>query len=103
MIGRAADCADVNHKSSRPIVTPIRPDAPQGPPGQTPRPDAARSAAQKAFFDAAMGRAKAPNAVAATPAFALAEPIPRPQLRPDPAAAPPTRVLRPGSLLDIRV
>ena len=50
-----------------------------------------------------MGRAKAPGGVATTPAFTVAAPNPRPQLRPDPAAAPPDRVLRPGSLLDIRV
>ena len=77
--------------------------------------DAARAAAQKAFFDAAMGRANAPSAApppqaapaaqAARPSFfaALTTPPQRPEIRPDPAAEAPTRVLRPGSLLDIRV
>jgi hypothetical protein len=81
--------------------------------------DAARAAAQKAFFDAAMGRANAPSAApapapapqaapvvsAARPSFfaALTTPPQRPEIRPDPAAEAPSRVLRPGSLLDIRV
>lgn len=99
-------------------MTPIRPSL--LPPEPTARPqvssgagqgaDAARAAAQKAFFDAAMGRAAAPaapraadasQAVGFTPA---AMPPARAELRP--AALPqdpPLRILRPGSLLDIRV
>jgi len=78
--------------------------------------DAQRAAAQRAFFDAAMGRAAAPGAPAAPQAptaptaaarasfFAPAPaPAPRPEIRPDPSAEGPARPLRPGSLLDIRV
>jgi hypothetical protein len=60
-------------------------------------------AAQRAFFQAAMGQ---PAAVAAPPAPAApraavhAQPVNR---IPDPNAEPPQRILRPGSLLDIRV
>jgi hypothetical protein len=101
-------------------VTPIRPNVF---PGQqapiTPAAvgaDAARAAAQKAFFDAAMGRSSAPAAAPAAPAApqiaqaarpsifaALTNPPPRAEIRPDPAAEAPNKVLRPGSLLDIRV
>ena len=100
-------------------MNPIRPNvfpgqqAPTTPAGAGA--DAARAAAQKAFFDAAMGRANAPSAPpapqaapaaqAARPSFfaALTTPPQRPEVRPDPADEAPTRVLRPGSLLDIRV
>jgi hypothetical protein len=81
-------------------VDPIRPAPLQTTPTATPGADAARQAAQKAFFDAAMGRAAAPTATRAT------APAPAPQrveLRPTANAEPPTRILRPGSLLDIRI
>ena len=81
--------------------------------------DAARAAAQKAFFDAAIGRSAAPSpqvtpqaAAPAAPAAqatrasffaAVTSPPQRAEVRPDPAADPPARLLRPGSLLDIRV
>lgn len=99
-------------------MTPIRPNAfptpaaqPQG--AGTPA-DAARAAAQRAFFDAAMGRSAAPTPSAApaarqaatgptavfTPATA---PMQRVEIRPAPDAEPPAKLLRPGSLLDIRV
>jgi hypothetical protein len=97
-------------------VTPIRPSAFPVQPPQTNAvsgagADAARAAAQKAFFDAAMGRTTAPAAPAAPQAVAprptvfapAPAPVQRAEIRPDPAAEPPTRVLRPGSLLDIRV
>jgi hypothetical protein len=96
-------------------VTPIRPSAfPVQPPANAVSgvgADAARAAAQKAFFDAAMGRSAAPAAPAAPLAaaaprasvFAPAAPIQRAEIRPDPSAEAPTRILRPGSLLDIRV
>lgn len=96
-------------------MTPIRPSAlPVQPPASAvsgPGADAARAAAQKAFFDAAMGRTAAPAAPAAPQAaapsrasfFAPAAPVQRAEIRPDPNAEPPSRVLRPGSLLDIRV
>ena len=97
-------------------MTPIRPNAF---PIQTPVSGGAgpagdgRSAAQRAFFDAALGRAGSP---AATPAPKAASPVAaaaprfdlRPSASPNPAASTspgeaPNRILRPGSLLDIRV
>ena len=93
-------------------MTPIRPNGLPftppitGPAGQAP--DAARSAAQKAFFDAAMGRASSPQTPATTAprpvaqtGFAVAPQ--RAELRPTQGAEPPAKVLRPGSLLDIRI
>ncbi|MBT9471036.1 MAG: hypothetical protein V4514_08720 [Pseudomonadota bacterium] len=81
------------------IRPPIFPTNQPATPAQTP----ARSAAQRAFFEAAMGR----------PAAAAQ---PRPQIQPQAAAPapvqrmpaslpadPPERILRPGSILDIRV
>jgi len=65
--------------------------------------DAARLAAQKAFFQQAMGR----TAAAATPPPAAVQtPVPAVrtvQLQPSANAEAPTKILRPGSLLDIRV
>jgi hypothetical protein len=61
--------------------------------------DAARLAAQRAFFQAALGKAPA----AAAPAAPTAPPPARVQRTPDPSAEAPAKVLRPGSLLDIRV
>ncbi|MDP3173536.1 MAG: hypothetical protein Q8M88_03775, partial [Phenylobacterium sp.] len=58
-------------------------------------------AAQRAFFEAALGRAPAPNPVVAAQAQAVAPAAV--QRIPDPEAPAPTRILRPGSLLDIRV
>jgi hypothetical protein len=91
-------------------VTPIRPNA-FPTPGVQPSPaDAARTAAQRAFFDAAMGRSAAPAPSAAAAAAApvgvftpSAAPVQRAEIRPAADAAPPTKMLRPGSLLDIRV
>ena len=94
-------------------MTPIRPNAFPIQPAATPArqgADAARTAAQKAFFDAAMGRAAAPAAPQATtapqaPVFTpTATPPARVEIRPTtvPQEAP-SRILRPGSLLDIRV
>jgi len=86
-------------------VTAIRP--PSWPAVQTPTQGTggARTAAQRAFFDAALGKA--------APAVAPASVV---QTRPEPApevirvrtvrvenTEQPTRILRPGSLLDIRV
>ena len=89
-------------------MTPIRPNAFPTQPPQTAAAqgaDAARAAAQRAFFDAAMGRANAPAAPAApqTASFTPAAAAP-PQIRPaqTPTEAP-SKTLRPGSLLDIRV
>ena len=64
--------------------------------------DVNKLAAQKAFFAAAMGQAQTPPAASA----AQAPPAPGPTAIhriPDPGAEPPSRVLRPGSLLDIRI
>lgn len=92
-------------------MTPIRPNALPVQPTPTPGADAARQAAQKAFFDSAMGRAAPPAAAAQTPQIAprpsfftpLAQPVQRVDIRPDPGAQTPSKPLRPGSLLDIRV
>lgn len=81
------------------VRPPIFPVAPQ--PAAPARADAARSAAQKAFFDMAMGKAATAPAQAstATPSAAPATL----QRIPDAGAEKPEKILRPGSLLDIRV
>jgi hypothetical protein len=95
-------------------VTPIRPNAFPTQPATTSiagaAADAARVAAQRAFFDAAMGRAGAPAAPAAPSAprtqlfTPQAAPVQRAELRPAAIPSePPAKLLRPGSLLDIRV
>lgn len=82
-------------------MTPVRPSPFAAPaPAVQPQADAARLAAQKAFFEMAMGRTPAPAAPA--PAADAAAPA-RVQRLPDPAAPAPQKLLRPGSLLDIRV
>jgi len=83
-------------------MTPVRPPSlpAVAPTSPTPRNDA-RTAAQRAFFEAALG--KAPSApVAAAPAAQTAPAAPRVET----AAAteePAKRFPRPGSILDIRV
>jgi hypothetical protein len=89
-------------------VTPIRPNTFPVQPAPTSvagaAGNAARAAAQKAFFDAAMGRAAAPAAPQAQAFTAPTAPVQRAELRPATAPAePPAKLLRPGSLLDIRV
>lgn len=63
---------------------------------------AAKGSAQRAFFEAAFGRPAAAQATAApqtaAPAAAPAQKIPT-----NLPADPPQKILRPGSLLDIRV
>ena len=72
----------------------IRPDMPV-----PQRPDLPRNAGQRAFFEAALGKPVA-AAISSTPQ-ASAAPVNRvPTSLP---ADPPNRILRPGSLLDIRV
>lgn len=95
-------------------MTPVRPNvwANVPPPAQGSGQGAAKSAAQRAFFDAALGKAAgaAPAQAQAQMASAKAVPLqtraaPQPVQR-MPAGEPtdpPTRILRPGSLLDIRV
>jgi hypothetical protein len=81
--------------------TPIQPAAPQ-------RSDATRQAAQKAFFELAMGKVSTTAAPAASAAPvkaaapAAASPTPR-RVAVTAAGEAPARTLRPGSLLDIRV
>lgn len=85
-------------------MTPIRPAAPQPTPAVQPRSaEAARTAAQKAFFELAMGRAAAPAAVSAPTAQAPAPAAAAPQTVAASPSAAPARPMRPGSLLDIRV
>lgn len=72
-----------------------------------PRPDAGRLAAQKAFFQAALARPEA-QASAAAPAAATAAPpqaaqASAPIRAPSTTQEPPQKILRPGSLLDIKV
>ena len=81
-------------------MTPIRPPSPQALPPS--RPAAPAADARSAFFQAVKG----PAAVAP---IAAAEARPQPpalaatRLQMQPQPAPPTRNLRPGSLLDIKV
>jgi hypothetical protein len=84
-------------------VTPIRPAGYPTPPPANPAADAARLSAQRAFFDAALGRAGASRPAQAPAAVGSTAPLARRELRPDPAAEAPAKPLRPGSLLDIRV
>jgi hypothetical protein len=97
------------------MAAPIRPNfQPQAPTPQRPtNADAGRSAAQRAFFEAALGKA-APQTVQ-TQTLAQAAPVQRAAspaaaqaayVQKIPTALPaeaPTRILRPGSLLDIKV
>lgn len=74
----------------------------------------ARTAAQRAFFDQALGKAGAPQAATPQP-VARQTPAVRTETVPQPAAQPvrdtsftasgdqPRKILRPGSLLDIKV
>ena len=83
----------------RPANLPLTPAPAQRPGGA----DAARAAAQKAFFDAAMGRAPPAAQTAVTPAATAPAAPQRVEQRSGGVAENPTRILRPGSLLDIRV
>jgi hypothetical protein len=75
----------------RPSNWPIVPAAPQ-------RPDP-RAAAQKAFFALAMGQAPQEEAAQERPSAAPR----RPDLHIELPSEPPQKVLRPGSIVDIRV
>jgi hypothetical protein len=89
-------------------VNPIRPNLPPAlSPNAAPKPaDAARLAAQKAFFEVALGKA-APAPAPAAPAAAPVQDAPARAAAPlkgvDTPAEAASRPLRPGSLLDIRV
>ncbi|WP_297692295.1 hypothetical protein [Phenylobacterium sp.] len=78
-----------------PVRPPILPSVTPTP--ATGRGDPARLAAQRAFFDMAMGKAAAPAASTAQPAAATMQPASAA------TAQSPGRIPRPGSLLDIRV
>jgi hypothetical protein len=84
-------------------MTAIRPQP--FPPTQAPagpsRADQAKLAAQRAFFDAALGKAAGPAPTLAT-VTPTAQAVSPPRI-PDAAAEKPQKILRPGSLLDIRV
>ncbi len=88
-------------------MTTIRPNPfpqipPQGQPSAGPSADAAKLAAQKAFFAMVSGQAQPATAAAVPqPAAAVA---PAPIVRNSaPAADAPQKIARPGSLFDIRV
>ena len=84
-------------------MNPIRPGLPPASPAPTAGADAARLAAQRAFFQQAMGGAAAPKPTAPVQVQAAATPVRTVELRPTANAEAPAKVLRPGSLLDIRV
>lgn len=88
-------------------MTTVRP--PAFPPIRTPEPprnpaatgDSAKLAAQRAFFQAALGQAApaaAPQKISEPSAARVSA-----AKMPDPTAEKPQKILRPGSLLDIRV
>lgn len=70
----------------------------QSPAAPAAKPAAARQAAQRAFFDLAAGKASAPAETAAKPPPPSAV---QPHVKLP--AEPPAKILRPGSLLNIRV
>jgi len=78
-----------------PIRPPVWPPAPALSPGRTD----ARLTAQKAFFQAARA-GQAPAAASAAP---TASATPAKAVTPTTADAPPDRLPRPGSIIDIRV
>ena len=84
-------------------MTTIRPNPfPPTPPQAGPSADAAKLAAQKAFFAMVSGPAQSPAATAVAPS--AAPPTPAPAVRNAASAAdPPQKIARPGSLFDIRV
>jgi hypothetical protein len=85
-------------------VTPVRPYqiAPTPAPAATAQSDAAKLAAARAFFAAAVGKPAPAQATQMAPPQAARTPVQVPRI-PDPAAPAPEKILRPGSLLDIRI
>ena len=69
--------------------------------------DPAKVAAQRAFFDAALGKAPAAAPTQAAPQPSAPTAVSRsaaaPSLAPQASAEPPQKILRPGSLLDIKI
>lgn len=87
-------------------MTTIRPNlTPNG--GYSPQPqpqDQTKAAAARAFFDAALRQAGAPIPAAATsPATVVSAPQPAVRTAAVQPAETPQKILRPGSLIDIRV
>ena len=81
-------------------MTTIRPNVfPQQAPLGGQREDAARLAAQRQFFQAAMGQTQA----TAQPTAAVETPQPVNRVASAASAEAPQKILRPGSILDIRV
>ena len=92
--------ADLRIPSGAMAPSPARPASPA-------RSEAVR-AAQRAFFEAALGQAQSPSAVTAKPVQAAAPSAPTPPIARTAAArldpqTPPERLLRPGSIIDIKV
>jgi hypothetical protein len=86
----------------RPPVWPTAPTAPSG------GADSARQSARGAFFEQALGRATQAQPQAAPAPTIRAETVPQPAAEPvrsrfAPSDGPPQKILRPGSLLDIKV
>ena len=78
------------------MADPIRPNMP----GMAQQSGATRTAGQRAFFEAASGRTGTASTVSNSP---RAEVAPIQKIPVNLPADPPERILRPGSLLDIRV
>ncbi|MCR5878223.1 hypothetical protein [Phenylobacterium sp. J367] len=85
-------------------VNPIRPlgVAPTPQPAPAQRTDAGRMAGQRAFFDMIAGKAPAAAAAATAAPATPAAVTPATRSAAAPAEAP-AKILRPGSLLDIRI
>ena len=81
------------------MTTPIRPNSTPGSASPA-KPDAARLAAQKAFFQTALANSQGAGLSARPTAAAPFAAQKIPGVLP---AEPPTRILRPGSLLDIKI
>lgn len=94
-------------------MNPVRPNVWANIPPPAQGPGAVKSGAQRAFFDAALGKAtgapqqtqtQAPGPpVRAEPVQVQTAPQPVQRMPATQPAEQPTRILRPGSLLDIRV
>jgi hypothetical protein len=86
-------------------VTAVRPPIfPPSQAAQPTRPETGRLAAQKAFFDLALGKSAAPAQAPVAAAPNPARTVPAAAQRvPDAGLEKPEKILRPGSLLDIRV
>lgn len=84
------------------MADPIRPPSWPNLPAATQRTDA-RSAAQRAFFQLAMGQAAAEEAPARSAEPSRTAAMRGPDLRIELPSDPPEKILRPGSIIDIRV